>query len=141
MVTEPTPWDGGLAGVNSFGFGGANCHVLLSSNPKVKVNNGLPLDDLPRLVCTSGRTEEAVEVILSEVRPLLSNRFGVQNFCYSYLKTIRLCYFCSLKTALWTPNLSDCCTKFTAKTFPAIFTAVIPYSRKKEAASQSDILK
>nr|WIW72532.1 fatty acid synthase [Kerria lacca] len=72
VVTEPTPWDGGLAGVNSFGFGGANCHVLLSSNPKVKINNSLPADDLPRLLVTSGRTEEAVDVILKdfENRPL-----------------------------------------------------------------------
>lgn len=68
VVTEPIPWEGGLAGVNSFGFGGANCHVLLSSNPKLKVNNGLPADDLPRLVVTSGRTEEAVDVVLSDVR-------------------------------------------------------------------------
>ncbi|XP_065219793.1 fatty acid synthase isoform X2 [Planococcus citri] len=67
VVTEPTPWEGGLAGVNSFGFGGANCHVLLSSNPKNKVDNGTPLDDLPRLVCTSGRTEEAVDVILTDL--------------------------------------------------------------------------
>lgn len=68
VVTDPTPWDGGLAGINSFGFGGANCHVLLQSNTKKKVNNGLPVDDLPRLVVTSGRTEEAVDSILSDVR-------------------------------------------------------------------------
>lgn len=67
VVTDPTPWDGGLAGVNSFGFGGANCHVLLQSNPKKKINNGLPVDDLPRLIVTSGRTEEAVDSILTDV--------------------------------------------------------------------------
>ncbi len=31
VVTEPTPWDGGLVGINSFGFGGANTHLLLET--------------------------------------------------------------------------------------------------------------
>lgn len=29
VVTEKTPWTGGLIGVNSFGFGGSNAHVVL----------------------------------------------------------------------------------------------------------------
>ncbi|KAG7154441.1 Fatty acid synthase-like [Homarus americanus] len=32
VVSENTPWSGGFAAVNSFGFGGANVHVLLQSN-------------------------------------------------------------------------------------------------------------
>lgn len=67
VVTEPTVWEGGYAGVNSFGFGGANCHILLKSNSKQKINNGTPNDDLPRLVAVSGRTEEAVKIILDDV--------------------------------------------------------------------------
>ncbi|KAH0550507.1 hypothetical protein KQX54_019824 [Cotesia glomerata] len=72
VITEPTPWEGGYAGVNSFGFGGANAHILLKSNPIEKVNGGAPNDDLPRLVVVSGRTQEAVEVLLNDVetRPL-----------------------------------------------------------------------
>ncbi|OAD57941.1 Fatty acid synthase [Eufriesea mexicana] len=67
VVTEPTPWDGGYVGINSFGFGGANAHVLLKSLTKEKVNNGAPSDDLPRLVAISGRTQEAVETLLNHV--------------------------------------------------------------------------
>ena len=67
VVTEPTPWKRNYAGINSFGFGGANAHVLLKSNPKVKVNGGLPNDDLPRLVAVSGRTKEAVLSLLNDV--------------------------------------------------------------------------
>lgn len=67
VVTEPVQWEGGLAGVNNFGFGGVNCHVLLSSNQKTKVNYAAPSDNLPRLACISGRTEEAVDVVLTEV--------------------------------------------------------------------------
>ncbi|XP_071569097.1 fatty acid synthase-like [Temnothorax nylanderi] len=68
IVTEPTKWEGGYVGVNSFGFGGANSHILLKSNPKQKINNGAPNDDLPRLVAVSGRTEEAVKIIFDYVR-------------------------------------------------------------------------
>lgn len=40
-----------------------------SSNDSIipQVNNGLPADDLPRLVCASGRTESAVARILNEM--------------------------------------------------------------------------
>ncbi|CAL1678658.1 unnamed protein product [Lasius platythorax] len=65
IVTEPTEWKGDYIGVNSFGFGGANCHILLKSNPKIKVSNGTD-DSLPRLVAISGRTEEAVKIILDD---------------------------------------------------------------------------
>ena len=53
--------------MNSFGIGGANAHVLLQRNEKEKVNGGGPVDPLPRLVVASGRTEEAVDVILKDV--------------------------------------------------------------------------
>lgn len=68
VITEPTPWEGGYVGINSFGFGGANGHALLKSYAKEKVRNGAPSDDLPRLVVVSGRTEEALEVLLGHVR-------------------------------------------------------------------------
>ncbi|KAJ8969851.1 hypothetical protein NQ317_002334 [Molorchus minor] len=54
-------------GVNSFGFGGANCHVLLQTRAKRKINKGIPSDNLPRLVCLSGRTEEAVKCLCEEI--------------------------------------------------------------------------
>ena len=66
-MTEPTPWEGGKVGVNSFGFGGANCHILLEWNPKTKKNDGLPEDNIPRLVNVSGRTIEAVDTIFKFV--------------------------------------------------------------------------
>jgi len=67
VVTEPTPWEGGYMGINSFGFGGSNCHVVLKSYLKKKINNGAPSDDLPRLVTVSGRTEDSVKVFLDDV--------------------------------------------------------------------------
>ncbi|XP_070169898.1 fatty acid synthase-like [Polyergus mexicanus] len=67
VVTEPIECKGGYIGINSFGFGGANCHILLKSNPTIKVNNGGD-DNLPRLVAISGCTEEAVKIILEDVQ-------------------------------------------------------------------------
>jgi len=66
VVTEPTEWKGGYIGINGFGFGGANSHLLLKSNPKIKVNK--TNNNLPKLVVISGRTEEAVKIMLNDVR-------------------------------------------------------------------------
>lgn len=72
VITEPTPLEGPLVAINSFGFGGANAHALLRGNMKRKVNHGIPNDPLPRLVIWSGRTEEACNVVMNDVckRPL-----------------------------------------------------------------------
>jgi fatty acid synthase len=73
-VTETHPWNGCLVGVNSFGFGGANAHILLQRNEYEKVNGGAPVDLIPRLVFASGCTEEAVDVILKDVSPTVLHR-------------------------------------------------------------------
>lgn len=69
VLTEKTPFKDKnvLVGVNSFGFGGANCHVLLEWNEKNKLKHGEPEDNVPRLICASGRVEEAVNAIFDDV--------------------------------------------------------------------------
>jgi fatty acid synthase len=67
VVTEKVPWAGNLAGVSSLGLGGSNAHVILQRNQKKKVNGGAPAYSVPHLVVASGRTEEAVDVILKNV--------------------------------------------------------------------------
>ncbi|KAL0101015.1 hypothetical protein PUN28_019436 [Cardiocondyla obscurior] len=79
IVTEPTLWEGGYICINSFGFGGANSHILLQSNLKKKINSGVPNDDLPRLVIVSGRTEEGVKVILDDVSKYCIDFFNCKN--------------------------------------------------------------
>lgn len=72
VCTETTPLPGNLAAINSFGFGGANAHVLLSRHDKEKTIDAASNDNLPRLLLWSGRTEEAVNVVLNDIesRPL-----------------------------------------------------------------------
>lgn len=65
MITEETPWNGGLVALNSFGLGGANGHTLLKSSTTSKADQ--PENNLPRLILASGRTEEAVDTILTKV--------------------------------------------------------------------------
>ncbi|XP_025162491.1 fatty acid synthase-like [Harpegnathos saltator] len=66
VVTEPISWNGGYIGTSSFGFGSANCHILLKSNPKNQIDIETS-DRLCRLVTVSGRMEEAVKTLLDNV--------------------------------------------------------------------------
>ncbi|XP_072763054.1 fatty acid synthase-like [Anoplolepis gracilipes] len=67
VVTEATPLKNGYIGINSFGFGGSNAHMLLKYNTKQKINNAAPNDGLSRLVILSGRTKESVNSFLNDV--------------------------------------------------------------------------
>ncbi|XP_069511428.1 fatty acid synthase [Ambystoma mexicanum] len=72
VVTQPTPIKGGIVGINSFGFGGSNVHVILRPNEK----SSQPSDEtlgLPRLVQVCGRTQEAVDTLLEQSRRQAKN--------------------------------------------------------------------
>lgn len=57
-----------ILGISSFGFGGANGHLVVRRFNKHKVNDGSPKDDLPRLVCASTRTDESLANILNDLK-------------------------------------------------------------------------
>lgn len=67
VVQEVEEFHGKFVGMNSFGVLGANAHALMKRNEKMKINNGYPSDDLPRLLTWSGRTKEAVDAIFDEI--------------------------------------------------------------------------
>ncbi|KAF7272913.1 hypothetical protein GWI33_014349 [Rhynchophorus ferrugineus] len=77
VVTEKQPFEDnrGLIGINSFGFGGGNCHVLLKHNPTQKSIKKRPKDDLPRLVCVSGRTLDSTTSLLDSI---IENKVDVE---------------------------------------------------------------
>ncbi|XP_055376639.1 fatty acid synthase [Condylostylus longicornis] len=64
VVDKNMPWNGGIVAMNSFGFGGANGHVILKSNPKPKMVS--PKEGPAKLVICSGRTSDAVQKLLDE---------------------------------------------------------------------------
>lgn len=64
VVDKNMPWNGGIIGLNSFGFGGANAHIIMKSNPKPKALS--PRDGFPKLTILSGRTSDAVQTLLED---------------------------------------------------------------------------
>lgn len=64
---------------------------MLEWNKKVKTNNGLPEDELPRLVCVGGRCEESVNAVFDHFkRNTLDGEFvGLLHKIYRYLLLIR----------------------------------------------------
>jgi len=68
VVDERISWDGGYIGINSFGFGGSNVHVLLrspDSSPSSLTQHSATT--ATRLVTCAGRTKDSVEATLAEV--------------------------------------------------------------------------
>ncbi|CAK6981202.1 fatty acid synthase [Scomber scombrus] len=69
VVDRPIPVRGGIIGINSFGFGGSNVHVILRPAER---NGQKPIDMtamprvLPRVLQACGRTEAAVNTMLQK---------------------------------------------------------------------------
>lgn len=64
-MTEPTPLNGDLVGVNSFGLVGTYAHTILKRNAKTEQST--PNDSLPRLILLSGRNNEGLETKVAKV--------------------------------------------------------------------------
>nr|UEN71130.1 fatty acid synthase 2 [Glyphodes pyloalis] len=68
VVDRNTPWEGGLIAINSFGFGGANAHVILESERGRTAAARPSAYSVPRVLGASGRSEEAVRRLLQQAR-------------------------------------------------------------------------
>lgn len=68
VVTEPTKYRGGYIGVNSFGFGGSNVHIIVKPSQVTSEEAISGPDKVPRVVTCSGRTEEAVNSLLQRAQ-------------------------------------------------------------------------
>ncbi|KAJ0060389.1 hypothetical protein NL108_010160, partial [Boleophthalmus pectinirostris] len=65
VVDQPIPVKGGIVGVNSFGFGGSNVHVILRPNDYRREES---VKSVARVVPACGRTEGAVRVLLQKAQ-------------------------------------------------------------------------
>ncbi|CAG2103550.1 unnamed protein product, partial [Medioppia subpectinata] len=76
-INENTVFSGDLVGLNNFGFGGSNTHLILRS-PKIKaqVDNDQIIDRYQRLVQMCGRSQGAVEYFFDKLfaRPSKINK-------------------------------------------------------------------
>ncbi|XP_055919370.1 fatty acid synthase [Eupeodes corollae] len=91
VVDKNMKWNGGIIGINSFGFGGANAHVILKSNPKPKAVT--PREGPPKLVTVSGRTFDAVQNFLEDVEKHRHDEEYLALINEIFLKNIPLHYY------------------------------------------------
>lgn len=70
MVTAPTPWEGGLVAISSFGFGGSNVHCLVAGRVRPKGDQIMTLQPAePHAVAGTIKEEDAPELKIDpEVR-------------------------------------------------------------------------
>ncbi|CAG2169230.1 unnamed protein product [Oppiella nova] len=61
-INDTLPYTPGLVGVNNFGLGGVNAHVLMKPNYKLVTNDGLRIaQTIPRIVNICGRTQQSAK--------------------------------------------------------------------------------
>uniref|UniRef100_A0A673C4U0 Fatty acid synthase n=1 Tax=Sphaeramia orbicularis TaxID=375764 RepID=A0A673C4U0_9TELE len=68
VVDRPIPVRGGIVGINSFGFGGSNVHVILRPSKRSDKKPADVTDKLPRMLQACGRTDSAVQTILQKAK-------------------------------------------------------------------------
>lgn len=73
VVSGETPFPGGYIGVNSFGFGGSNTHVILRAAEPQKALPAPEQPAIPKVFFYSGRTKEGVENIFENVKQHIDN--------------------------------------------------------------------
>ncbi|MBI3928665.1 MAG: type I polyketide synthase [Armatimonadetes bacterium] len=97
------PDDDFLMGVNSFGFGGTNAHVVLSSSsPSAPDRQSSPPSEGPQLLCLSARSEGALRDLLARYQTL--ETADLRQVAYSSL--MRRTHH-PFRTAVVTDQLSD----------------------------------
>uniref|UniRef100_A0A7E4UMS9 Fatty acid synthase n=1 Tax=Panagrellus redivivus TaxID=6233 RepID=A0A7E4UMS9_PANRE len=74
VVSEKTEFPGGYVGVNSFGFGGSNTHVILRTPEKPELPE-LESVDYPRLVLYSGRTQEGLKQTFEKIQEHINDLY------------------------------------------------------------------
>ena len=77
IITEPTPFPGGVFGFSSFGLGGTNSHAILESEPQTPKPESKMDEGYPIIIPFSGRTEEGLKESLEKAKELAGNQDAV----------------------------------------------------------------
>ncbi|XP_024117302.1 fatty acid synthase [Oryzias melastigma] len=88
VVDSPVPVQGGIVGINSFGFGGSNVHVILRP-PKKAADSSSP-GTIPRVLQACGRTEAAVSTLLQKGREHCTDSFVSLLNCVAASPTVSM---------------------------------------------------
>jgi fatty acid synthase len=75
ICTHLSSWSAEYSSVNTASIAGGFSSIILKTPNIEKKNNGIPEDNLSRLIIISGRNEEAVKKILSFVRKFIQYLF------------------------------------------------------------------
>lgn len=98
VAKELTPWPKtdnlALAGLNSFGFGGTNVHVILEEAPPVtdtyrnEITGNTTTQSIPFMLPLSAKTQEALQALAVKYKELISmndiqQHVSLQDICYN----------------------------------------------------------
>lgn len=74
VVSTNTEWNGGIVGVNSFGFGGANVHVILRGKKRQEQTKHIDNSRTKQLILSAGRTKEGCTNTLRKINEYANNQ-------------------------------------------------------------------
>jgi len=72
VVAENTPWEGGYIGLNSFGFGGSNAHLIMRSPTIPRASIDSHALSYPYILAYSARTQTGLQKVFERLK---SERF------------------------------------------------------------------
>lgn len=81
IVNKKTPFPGGYVGINSFGFGGSNTHVVLKT-PEFIPSWKEEEHAFPKILLYSGRTQESVENVFDKANRHSDDKYFHQLLLY-----------------------------------------------------------
>lgn len=88
LTNESWPQDGkdAIVGVNSFGFGGTNAHVILQGITGDRQYDGTVNEELPQVLTISAKTEQSLKALAAEYTEFLNQTAeSLPDICYSAL--------------------------------------------------------